>query len=106
MVAKLAVLILSLGVVSCVLLGIRQQRVMAAHEMADVQKRVARHDRELWKLRSEIARLTTPDKVEVMALKFGQLVPIATDRFSMLVQLETAELTETALTARDSGIDR
>ena len=101
MLAKLCVLIVALGVVSCVLLGTRQQRVLAAHQMADVQKRVARHDRELWKLRAEIARLTTPEKVQVLAMKYGKLLPIAPDRFDALVRLEAAEANETAVTLGD-----
>ena len=88
---KLCLLIVCLGVIACVLLGTRQQRVLAAHQMANVQKRVARHDRELWKLRTEIARLTTPERVEVLALKYGALAPISPDRLDMLVRAEAAE---------------
>ncbi len=93
---KLAALIVGLGVIACVLLGIRQLRVQAAHEMADVQRRVAAHDRELWKLRTEIAKLTTPDKIETLAQKFGALAPINAERYTILARLEALDLTETA----------
>ena len=95
MVYKLGALIVGLGLIACVLLGIRQLRVQAAHEMADVQNRIARHDRELWKLRVEIAKLTTPDRVETLARKYGLLMPISDERFSILARLEALDLTET-----------
>jgi hypothetical protein len=89
--AKLCTLILSLGVVACLLLGTRQMRVIAAHEMAEVQKHIARHDRGLWRLRAEIARRTTPDKVEQLAARFGDLAPISPERFDVLVRTEAEE---------------
>ena len=94
---KLATLIIGLGLIACVLLGIRQLRVQAAHEMADVQRRVASHDRDLWKLRTEIAKLTTPDNIETLAQKFGVLTPINSERYTILARLEALDLTETAL---------
>ena len=102
MMAKLCALIVGLGVISCVLLATRQQRMLAAHQMAEVQRRVARHDRELWKLRAEIARLTTPDRARGLAVKFGVLEPISRERFEALVQAEAAELERSAMTARSS----
>lgn len=93
---KLAALIVGLGLIACVLLGIRQLRVQAAHEMAAVQRRVSAHDRELWKLRTEIAKLTTPDNIETIAQKYGVLTPINTERFTILARLEALDLTETA----------
>jgi hypothetical protein len=93
---KLAALIVGLGVIACVLLGIRQLRVQAAHEMADVQRRVSAHDRELWTLRTEIAKLTTPDKIETLAQKYGVLTPINAERMSILARLEALDLTATA----------
>ncbi len=103
---KLAALIVGLGVVACVLLGIRQLRVQAAHEMAEVQKRVSLHDRELWKLRTEIARVTTPDRVEALARKYGVLLPISQERFQVLVKLETAEAMQTASVEPGAGSRR
>ena len=99
-------MIVGMGLVACVLLGIRQLRVQAAHEMANVQSRIARHDRELWKLRAEIAKLTTPDQVEALARKFGMLTPISDERFSVLARLEALELTETASLDPRQGSNR
>ncbi len=93
---KLAALIVGLGLIACVLLGIRQLRVQAAHEMAAVQRRVSAHDRELWKLRTEIAKLTTPDNIETISQKYGVLTPINSERFTILARLEALDLTETA----------
>ena len=106
MVYKLAALIVGMGLIACVLLGIRQLRVQAAHEMADVQNRIARHDRELWKLRAEIAKLTTPDRVEVLARKYGLLTSISDERFSVLARLEALDLTETASLDPQRGVNR
>ncbi len=91
MFAKLCVLIVSMGVIACVLLGIRQLRVQAAHEAAAVVRRAEKQNRELWKLRSEIARRVTPTNVHVAASKYGPLLPLSADRFDLLVRLETEE---------------
>jgi hypothetical protein len=98
--AKLSVLIVGLGVLGCLLLGLRQQRTQAAHEMAEVQKRVVMHDRQLWALRAEIARRITPDKVQPMAARLGELAPINGERFETLVRLEAIESGETTVAAR------
>lgn len=100
MLAKLSVLIVGLGVLGCLLLGLRQQRTQAAHEMAEAQKRVSMHDRQLWALRAEIARRITPDKIEPMAAHFGVLAPINTERYRTLVGLEAIERGETVYTMR------
>jgi len=89
--SKLCVLILSFGVVACGLLANRQMRVLAAHDMADVQKRIARHDRELWKLRAEVARRVTPEKVRELAAQFGPLAPISPERLEVLARTENEE---------------
>ena len=106
MVYKLAALIVGFGLIACVLLGVRQLRVQAAHEMADVQRRVSRHDRELWKLRAEIAKATTPDKVEVLARQFGLLSPISDERLTALARLEALDTTETASVDPDGAASR
>lgn len=102
MLAKLCVLILGIGVVACVLLGIRQARIQAAHEMAEVQSRLDKHDRELWKLRAEVARHVTPPEVERIAGRFGKLEPIRSERFPELVRIENELATLTTITAADS----
>lgn len=89
MFAKLAAVIVSMGVVACILLAVRQQRVQAAHEMADVQRRVMEHDRTLWHLRAEIAARVTPEQVEKAAAGFGPTAPISAERFREMVRRET-----------------
>lgn len=100
MLAKLSLLIVSLGVLGCLLLGLRQQRTQAAHEMAEAQRRASMHDRQLWALRAEIARRITPDKIEPMAAHLGGLSPISAERYKMLMGLEAIERGETAFTMR------
>ena len=55
MFAKLAVLIVSLGLCACGLLCLRQMRTQAAHELAEARLRVLQRDNEFWRLRTAIA---------------------------------------------------
>jgi hypothetical protein len=74
--AKLILVILSLGVIACVLLTVRQQRMQAVHDLANVQREVAKLDRTLAHLRLEVADRITPEKVADMARSLGELRPI------------------------------
>lgn len=76
MFAKLVVLILSLGAIACGLLALRQSRLQAASETAQVQLRISKHDEKLWALRSEIASKVAPQQIERMALDVGPLRPM------------------------------
>ena len=98
MFAKIAVLIVSIGIVACALLGIRQGRIIAAAETAQVQRRVAEHDRTLWRLRIEIASRVTPEQVEGKALAFGTLRPLSAERLHELARAE-ARAADAAVTA-------
>jgi hypothetical protein len=89
MFAKLAAVIVSMGVIACVLLAVRQQRVQAAHEMADVQRRVMEHDRTLWHLRAEIAARVTPERIDKASAKLGPTAPIGPERYHEMVRRET-----------------
>lgn len=91
MFAKLVLVILSVGITAGVLLATRQQRVQTAHELADVQRRVAEHDRTLWRLRAEIASRITPTRISAAAARLGPLAPINQDRLRELVLREVAE---------------
>jgi len=71
---KLAVSILSIGLTAAALLSLRQLRLQAVHESANVQRRIADHDRLLWKLRGDIASHITPDRVRKMTGKLGPMV--------------------------------
>jgi hypothetical protein len=88
---KMAALVVSMGVIACVLLSLRQQRVQAAHELAEVQRRVLEHDRTLWRLRAELAAQLTPEKVERASKKFGPLLPNGPDRLAELLKREAEE---------------
>lgn len=74
---KLATLIVALGVLACVLLTVRQQRIQAAHELASIQRRVGDHDRTLWQLRVELAGRLSPKQIEMIATRTRSLQPIA-----------------------------
>ncbi len=77
MFAKLIAVILAMGVTACVLLTVRQQRMQAVHELANVQREVARLDRTLAHLRLEVAERITPERVAEMAKSIGaELRPI------------------------------
>lgn len=76
MFAKIAAVILAIGVVAGALLSLRQLRLQAVHELATVQRRVAEHDRTLWHLRVEIAARTTPERTEELAQALGPLEPL------------------------------
>ncbi|MFN0011277.1 MAG: hypothetical protein ACKVS8_06485 [Phycisphaerales bacterium] len=78
MVAKLISLILTLGLVGVLMLNLRQERLQVMHEMADLQKRLAEHDRDFLKMRSQIASRVAPPVVLELAAKLGPTVPIAT----------------------------
>lgn len=76
MFAKLCVLILGGGACAAGLLSLRQQRLDAVHEMIVLQGRMTSLDRDLLTLRTRIASLVTPGRVERMALTLGPLRPL------------------------------
>ncbi len=90
MFAKIAVLILSMGVIAAALLSIRQDRIQAAHALADSQRRLVEHDRTLWRLRLAIASLVTPKQVEVYAQRLGTLESIRSERYLDMLVREAA----------------
>lgn len=97
MFGKLVFLIVGVGVVAGVLLVNRQLRIQAAHELADAQRRVAQHDRTLWRLRAEIASRVTPQRVETAASRLGRLVAITPERFQEFVRREAEDAARSAL---------
>jgi hypothetical protein len=74
--AKIAAVIVAIGIVAGALLSLRQLRLQTVHELADVQRRVAEHDRTLWHLRVEIAARTTPERTDDLAQALGPLEPL------------------------------
>jgi hypothetical protein len=87
--AKLSVVIVTIGAVACILLAVRQQRVQAAHDLAEVQRRVLEQDQKLWQLRAEIASRTMPASVAAAAKRFGPLINNGPERYRDLVRRET-----------------
>lgn len=77
---KVAVMILALGLTAAGLLAVRQLRLQAVHESASIQRRIAEHDRQLWKLRGEIAFRLTPQRIRAMSERLGPLVHIGDER--------------------------
>jgi len=74
--AKLVAVILGIGVIGGGLLALRQQRLEAASELARAQVHIRAQDERLWKLRSVIARRTSPEQVREMASAIGPLRPL------------------------------
>jgi len=79
MLAKLSVLIVSLGVAAGILLHMRQARLQAVHELARAQVRMHERDRDLYRIRAAIAERITPERVEQLARQFGPLTPMGVD---------------------------
>ncbi len=76
MVGKLSALVLIAGATAASLLSVRQQRVQIAHDLAQLQARIAAHDETIWKLRVQIAERTQPLSVESLIAQAG-LDPMA-----------------------------
>jgi hypothetical protein len=74
--AKLIVVIVSLALLGCALLSIRQSRMQAAHDLARTRLRLAEHDASLWVLRARIADRVTPMSIRAMAESLGPIEPI------------------------------
>ena len=96
MFAKIAVLILSIGLIAGTLLTVRQQRIQAAHGLAKAQTRLAELDRELLRLRLRIAARITPDQIEARTVSLGggahgRLLPLSMERLRELTRREADE---------------
>ncbi len=63
---RLAVLIVGLGVIALSLLSYRQLRLQAFHEQSAARLRQTHQDKDLWRLRSEISMLITPEQIGVI----------------------------------------
>lgn len=98
MFSKVAALIVCLGLIACMMLAIRQQRVQAAHQLAKSQTSLAKLDQDVLRLRSQIAAKLTPDQIEQAGTKLGRLMPLTLERYQQLVQRETDAEATAALT--------
>lgn len=94
MFSKLAFVILSLGVVGCSLLALRQGRLQVASELTQAQLRINAADERLWLLRARIAKGVTPEQIELMAQSIGSLRPVveAPSSDALLLAIEAQRL--------------
>lgn len=76
MFSKLVFVILSLGVIGCSLLALRQSRLQVASELTQAQLRINAADERLWLLRAKIAQGVTPEQIELMTQSIGPLQPV------------------------------
>lgn len=90
MFGKLAVLIVSLGLIAASLLAIRQMRTQAAHELAQARLRAVRIDEDVAKFRAVISAHVSPERVLEMASRNHLLRPLTPD--SVPVLSTTAQL--------------
>lgn len=91
---KLALLILSLGIIGTSLLALRQQRLQAASEAAQAQLRIQALDEELLTLRAQVAAAVTPSAVEKLAgsVQTTDGAPLRPATNDVPVSLATSEL--------------
>jgi hypothetical protein len=73
------VTVVCIATAGAVLLGARQMRMQAAHELTLARLRVVQHDNELYRVRSKIAARITPEQVKQMAAEVSPLKSIASD---------------------------
>ncbi len=74
--AKLAVMVVATAMTAAWLLSVRQQRIMAAHDLIQAHRRTVENEKTLWRLRVEIAKLLTPDRIEQIAGAAGPMRPM------------------------------
>ncbi len=88
MFAKLAAVIVAVGVCACTLLAMRQARLQAAHDLAEARLRVRALDERVALRRAEIGRLVSPEQVRRMAEElesdFGGFEPILPEQTAWL----------------------
>lgn len=97
MFAKVAIVILALGICACSLLALRQARLQAANELAEARLRVRAIDERVSRARTAIARLVTPEQVESMTEWMDEpLVPLASQQHLPLPSDEAAKLVTSA----------
>jgi hypothetical protein len=73
MFAKLCVVIIAIGATGCTLLALRQQRLDTVHDMTMAQRRIIQHDKDLARLRVDIATNLEPQRIEAIAGQFADL---------------------------------
>lgn len=75
--AKVAFLVLALGLLAASLLTLRQMRTQAAHELARARLRILDRESELQRIRMRIGELVTPEHIEALSAGLVPMRPIA-----------------------------
>lgn len=97
MFAKVAIVIIALGICACSLLALRQARLQAANELAEARLRVRAIDERVSRARTAIAGLVTPEQVESMTEWMDEpLVPLASQQHLLEPHNEEARLLTSA----------
>ena len=91
MFAKIVTLIVCFGLIACMMLSMRQQRIQAGHDLARAQAKLAELDRDVLRLKLQIASRLTPGQIDAQARKLGMLMPVTMERFQELVRREAEE---------------
>lgn len=91
MVAKLAAVILAIGILACALLAVRQMRTQAAHELAETRLRIMQRDNQLWRVRTQIAEAVAPQRVQALAATLSPLTPLTPELAAKPVPAEVAD---------------
>ena len=77
MFGKLILVILTAAFTAAALLVLRQERIDTAHEMSTVHRQMLEHERALWELQCEIARLSRPEEIRRLMQRLdGPWAPI------------------------------
>ncbi len=94
MFARLAFLVVCLGLIGTSLLALRQARLQAASEAAQAQLRIASADEELFSVRAQVAATVTPSAVEKLASSMHPMRPATNDIPTALAMEELKGLPE------------
>jgi hypothetical protein len=73
---KLALVVVVVAATGAGLLTVRQQRLEAVHNMAKALDHAAMLEREVWRLRIEAARLTSPLHAQGLLVRLGETRPV------------------------------
>lgn len=89
--AKLALVVIGVGLCACALLTVRQLRMEAAHQLAQTRLRILERDSALQRLRAQIAARVTPERVEVLASGLGPMRQIQSPSHETMMAAGTPE---------------
>ncbi len=76
MLLKLSLVVMVIAATGAGLLTVRQQRLEAVHDMAEALDRAAALEHQVWRMRIEAARLTSPQHAHEMLVRLGETQPV------------------------------